>query len=482
MTALRTRPHFIEAVPFLSNPWKAVSPGGGFDPPIRMAYDGGAMLDQLSDRLQAVLKFLRGEAKVTEKNMAEALRMIRLALLEADVNYKVVKDFIERVRVRALDQAVLDSLTPAQQVIKIVRDELVAVLGGSDKPLAFAAAPPSILMLVGLQGGGKTTTCGKLARWVKGLGKSPLVVSFDLKRPAAQDQLAMIAGALDVPFYGMTAKQMSDPPAALKGLVAHARNRGFDPLIVDTAGRLHVDDDLMAELRLVKDALGPTETIYVGDAMTGQDAVKSAQAFEERIGLTSIILTKLDGDARGGAALSIVSATGRPIKFAGVGEKYDQLEVFHPDRMASRILGMGDILSLIEKAEETADLQEAEEMARKLRRQEFSLADFRKQLVQVRKMGSLSHLLGSLPKAGPLKDVSKLALDDRKIVHFEAIIGSMTPQERDDPRIIDGRRRLRIARGSGRPVSEVNQLLKQFFEMGRMLKKPGLAKMLSKLP
>ncbi len=440
------------------------------------------MLDQLSDRLQAVLRFLRGEAKVTEKNMAEALRMIRLALLEADVNYKVVKDFVERIRIKALDRAVLDSLTPAQQVIKIVRDELVAVLGGSDKPIAFAPAPPSILMLVGLQGSGKTTTCGKLARWVKGLAKNPLVVSFDLKRPAAQDQLAMIAASLDVPFYGMTADRMADPPAALKELVSHTRNRGFDPLIVDTAGRLHIDDELMTELRMVKDALKPVETIYVGDAMTGQDAVKSARAFEERIGLTSIVLTKLDGDARGGAALSIVSVTGRPIKFIGVGEKYDKLEIFHPDRMASRILGMGDILSLIEKAEESADFQEAEEMARKLRRQEFTLADFRKQLVQVRKMGPMSQILGQLPKAGPFKDASKLALDDKKIVHFEAIINSMTARERADPRTIDGRRRLRIARGSGRPVSDVNQLLKQFFEMGRMMKKPGFTKMLSKLP
>jgi signal recognition particle subunit SRP54 len=440
------------------------------------------MLDQLSDRLQAVVKFLRGEAKVTEKNMAEALRMIRLALLEADVNYKVVKDFVERVRVKALDQAVLASLSPAQQVVKVVRDELVAVLGGADKPLAFAPAPPSILMLVGLQGSGKTTTCGKLARWVKGLSKSPLVVSFDLKRPAAQDQLATIARDLDVPFYAITAAQMADPKAALLGLLAHVRNRGFDPLLVDTAGRLHVDDELMTELRMVKDILKPVETIYVGDAMTGQDAVKSAKAFEERIGLTSIVLTKLDGDARGGAALSIVSVTGRPIKFIGVGEKYDKLEVFHPDRMASRILGLGDILSLIERAEETADLKEAEELARKIRRQEFSLDDFGKQLRQVRKMGSLSSIVGALPKAGPFKNVSKLDLDDRKVVHFEAIIGSMTAAERADPRTIDGRRRARIARGSGRPVSEVNQLLKQFFEMGRMMKKPGFTKMMGKLP
>jgi signal recognition particle subunit SRP54 len=440
------------------------------------------MFDQLSERLQKVLKYLRGEAKVTEKNMAEALRMLRLALLEADVNYKVVKDFEERIKVRALDQKVLDSLTPAQQVIKIVRDELTAVLGVEAKPLHFAPHPPTIFMLAGLQGSGKTTTCGKLARYVQGLHRAPLLVSFDMKRLAAQDQLKFIAGQLKVPFYEMTPAHLAEPKKALGELVQYARNRSFDPLIVDTAGRLHVDEELMNELRMVRDILNPTEVIYVGDAMTGQDAVKSAKAFGDQIGLTSIILTKLDGDARGGAALSIVSVTGRPIKFAGIGETLDKLEVFHPDRMASRILGLGDLLTLIEKAEQEADVKEAEELARKLRREEFTLEDFRKQLRQLKKMGSLSGLLSHLPGAGPFKQLAKAQVDDRKVQHFEAIINSMTPQERANERIIDGSRRKRIARGSGRPVQEVNQLLKQFTELKRMMKKPGFKKMVSSLP
>ena len=439
------------------------------------------MFDQLSGRLEKMMKFLRGEGKVTEKNMGEALKMMRLALLEADVNYKVVKDLEARVREKALGEEVLLSLTPAQQVLKIVRDELAGILGGQQKPLAFAGLPPSIFMLVGLQGSGKTTTCGKLARWVKGIGRHPLLVSFDLKRLAAQDQLKTIAGSLDLPFYEMTAARMADPREALRELVQFARNRAYDPLIVDTAGRLHVDDELMAELRLAKDILKPVETIYVGDAMTGQDAVRSAQAFEEKIGLSAVILTKLDGDARGGAALSIVSVTGRPIKFIGVGEKPDKLEVFHPDRMASRILGLGDILTLIEKAEVEAGAEEAEELARKIRRQEFTLDDFRKQLLQIRKMGSVSGLLGHLPQVGPLKNLAKAEVDDRKIVHFAAIIDSMTPRERENPRLLNGSRRLRIARGSGRPVHEVNQLVKQFLEMQKMMKKPQLQKMLGKM-
>jgi signal recognition particle subunit SRP54 len=439
------------------------------------------MFDQLSGRLEKMMKFLRGEGKVTEKNMAEALKMMRLALLEADVNYKVVKEFEARIREKALGEEVLRSLTPAQQVIKIVRDELAAILGGRQEPLTFAGAPPSIFMLVGLQGSGKTTTCGKLARWVTGLRKSPLLVSFDLKRLAAQDQLKTIAGSLGIPFYEMTPAQMKVPRDALRELMTYARNRAFDPLIVDTAGRLHVDDELMDELRLVKDILNPVETIFVGDAMTGQDAVRSAQAFEEKIGLTSVILTKLDGDARGGAALSIVSVTGRPIKFAGVGEKADKLEVFHPDRMASRILGMGDILTLIEKAEEEAGAEDAEELARKIRKQEFTLEDFKKQLVQLKKMGSLSGVLGHLPQVGPLKNLAKAEVDDRKIAHFEAIINSMTPRERENPKVLTGSRRLRIAKGSGRPVHEVNQLVKQFQEMQKMMKKPQLQKMLGGL-
>ena len=438
------------------------------------------MFDQLTGRLEKMMKFLRGEGKVTEKNMAEALKMMRLALLEADVNYKVVKDFEARVREKALGEEVLASLTAAQQVIKIVRDELTAILGGQQKPLAFAPTPPSVFLLVGLQGSGKTTTCGKLARWAAGNGRNPLLVSFDLKRLAAQDQLRTIAAALKLPFYEMSPERMAAPPEAVRELVSHARNRGFDPLIVDTAGRLHVDAELMDELRLAKDLLRPVETVYVGDAMTGQDAVRSAQAFEEKIGLTSVILTKLDGDARGGAALSIVSVTGRPIKFVGVGERPDALEVFHPDRMASRILGLGDILTLIEKAEAESDAVEAEELARRIRKQEFTLDDFRKQLVQLKKMGSLSGVLGHLPQVGPLKALAKAEVDDRTLVHFGAIIDSMTPGERENPKVLTGSRRLRIAKGSGRPVHEVNRLVKQFQEMQRMMKGAQLQKMLGK--
>ncbi|MBM3295291.1 MAG: signal recognition particle protein [Candidatus Aminicenantes bacterium] len=435
------------------------------------------MFDQLSERLQKVMKFLRGEGRITEKNMAEALKQIRLALLEADVNYKVVKDFEARIRAKALDQSVLDSLTPAQQVIKIVRDELTAVLGTTDKPLEFGGRP-SVFLLVGLQGGGKTTTCGKLAKWAAGKGRHPLLASFDVKRPAAQDQLRTIAAALGLPFYEMSASAMADPSRALDDLLASARNRGCDLLLVDTAGRLHIDEDLMAELAFLKSALRPVETIYVGDAMTGQDAVKSARAFQERIGLTSIILTKLDGDARGGAALSVVSVTGVPVKFIGVGETYDKLEVFHPDRMASRIMGMGDILGLIEKAEAEADLKEAEEIARKIRRQEFTFEDFRSQLRQIKRMGSLSGLLGHLPGTGPFKKLAGIQVDDRKLLHFEAIINAMTPAERLNPKIINGSRRLRIARGSGRPVQEVNQLLRQFQDMRAMMKKSAFQKFL----
>lgn len=440
------------------------------------------MFDQLSSRLQKVMKFLRGEGKITEKNMAEALKMIRMTFLEADVNYRVVKDFEESLKNKALDQKILMSLTPAQQVIKIVRDELTSLLGQEAEKLKFASHPPSIFMLVGLQGSGKTTTCGKLAKWVLSLQKNPLLVSFDLKRPAAQDQLKMISKMLNLPFYEMTKDQMTSPSGALKQLLKHTGNKGFDPLIVDTAGRLHIDDELMEELRMVKDILKPIELIYVGDSMTGQDAVKSAQLFEEKIGLTSIILSKLDGDARGGAALSIVSVTGKPIKFIGVGEKFDKLEVFHPDRMASRILGMGDILSLVEKAEKEADLVEAEALARKLKKQELTFEDFKKQLVQMKKMGSLSQVMNLMPQNGPMKGLSKLHIDDKKILHFEAIINSMTMAERENPKIINGSRRARIAKGSGRPVSEVNQLLKQFAEMKKMMKKSHFQKLLSSLP
>lgn len=439
------------------------------------------MFDQLGSRLQKALKFLRGEGKITEKNMAKALRTIRLAFLESDVNYRVVKDFIERIREKALDEKVLLSLTPAQQVMKIVRDELASILGEEEKKLKFSSSPPSIFMLVGLQGSGKTTSCGKLAKWVLSFGKNPLLVSFDLKRLAAQEQLKMITRTLNLPFYEMTKEQMSRPDDALQELLKFTKNKGYDPLIVDTAGRLHIDEELMEELRLVRDILDPTETIYVGDSMTGQDAVKSAQLFEEKIGLSSIILTKLDGDARGGAALSMVSVTGKPIKFIGTGEKFDKFEIFHPDRMASRIIGMGDILSLVEKAEKEVDLEEAEELARKLRQQEFTLEDFKKQIVQMKKMGSLSQILNLLPSGGPFRNISKINIDDKKIVYYEAIINSMTLKERKNPKIIKGSRRLRIAKGSGRPVAEVNQLLKQFLEMKKMMKESQFKKLLSSL-
>ncbi|MDI6845693.1 MAG: signal recognition particle protein [Candidatus Saccharicenans sp.] len=439
------------------------------------------MFEQLTERIQRTLKYIKGEGKITEKNIAEALKMLRLAFLEADVNYRVVKEFEARVKARALNQEVLLSLTPAQHFIKIVRDELTEILGQEARPLNFKSQPPSIFMLVGLQGSGKTTTAGKLARYVRTLGRNPLLVSFDLKRLAAQDQLRIIARSLELPFYEMTVEKMKDPAGVLKELLTYTRNRGYDPLIVDTAGRLHVDEELMEELKLVREILQPDEVIYVGDAMTGQDAVRSARVFEEKIGLTSIILTKLDGDARGGAALSIVYVTGKPVKFIGVGEKFDRLEVFHPERMASRILGMGDILSLIEKAEKEADLKEAEELARKIKKHQFTLEDFRKQLQQLKKMGSLSGLLDFLPKMGPFKKIGQLEVDDKKLLHYEAIINSMTPQERENPRIINGSRRARIARGSGRPVQEVNQLLKQFFEMEKMLKKSDFQKLLKNI-
>lgn len=439
------------------------------------------MLEQLSERMQKVMKFLRGEGKITEKNMEEALRMMRMALLEADVNYKVVKDFENRIKEKALDQKVISSLTPAQHVIKIVRDELTDILGHENKKLNYSGQN-SVFMLVGLQGAGKTTTCGKLAKFVAEKKKNPLLFSFDLKRPAAQEQLNMIADGLKLPFYELSRSQMQAPKKSLKEIIAYSKENRLDPLIVDTAGRLHIDDELMDELQMVKDILVPSEVIYVGDAMTGQDAVRSAQTFEEKIGLTSIILTKLDGDARGGAALSIVSVTGKPIKFIGVGEKYDKLEMFHPERMASRILGMGDILSLIEKAEKETDLKEAEELAIKLKRQEFTLEDFKKQLIQFRKMGSFSQIMNMLPQGGTFKNISKMSFDEKRVIYAEAIINSMTLEERENPKIINGSRRVRIAKGSGRTVAEVNQILKQFLEMKKMMKKSHFQKLISSFP
>ena len=441
------------------------------------------MLEQISERLQNVMKFLRGEGKITEKNMQEALRMMRMAFLEADVNYKVVKDFEARVKEKALDQSVLASLTPAQQVVKIVRDELMVMLGQKEQKMNYSNIPPSIFMIVGLQGTGKTTTCGKLAKREMDVNKNnPLLVSFDVKRPAAQEQLKTIAEDIHASHYEFSKKQMSSPHKALDDVMKYAKRNNHNPLIVDTAGRLHIDHELMKELKLVKRDLRPDEVIYIGDSMTGQDAVKSAAVFEEKIGLTSIILSKLDGDARGGAALSIAAVTGKPIKFIGVGEKFDKLEVFHPDRMASRIIGMGDMLSLIEKAEKETDMKQAQELAKKLKRDEFTLQDFKKQIEQVKKMGSLSQILKDLPSGGVFKNINKINIDDKKVQYFEAIINSMTPSERNNPKMINGSRRRRIAKGSGRPVSEVNQLLKQFFEMRKMMRKSGFKKMISSFP
>jgi len=441
------------------------------------------MLEQISERLQNVMKFLRGEGKITEKNMQEALKMMRMAFLEADVNYKVVKDFESRVKEKALDQSVLASLTPAQHVVKIIRNELTVLLGQKEQKMDYSKTPPSIFMVVGLQGTGKTTTCGKLAKREMDVNNNnPLLVSFDVKRPAAQEQLKTIAKNIGSAHYEFSKKQMSSPRKALEDVMRYAKKHNHNPLIVDTAGRLHIDDELMEELKLVKNDLEPDEVIYIGDSMTGQDAVKSAAVFEEKIGLTSIILSKLDGDARGGTALSIAAVTGKPIKFIGVGEKFDKLEVFHPDRMASRIIGMGDMLSLIEKAEKETDIKQAQELAKRLKRDEFTLQDFKKQIEQVKKMGSLSQILKDLPSGGVFKNINKINIDDRKVQYFEAIINSMTPSERNNPKIINGSRRRRIARGSGRPVSEVNQLLKQFFEMRKMMKKTGFKKMISSFP
>ena len=434
------------------------------------------MLEQLSTRFKKIIKFIRGEGKITEENISDALRQIKIALLEADVNYKIVKDFIERIKHKALNQEVIESITPGQQVIKIVKDELTELLGSKSYSLNYSHQIPSIYLVVGLQGSGKTTTCGKLAKWFLKRNKKPLLASLDLKRPAAQEQLKKIADLTGINFYPVDKDK--NLKTIIENLISYAKSNYFDPIIIDTAGRLHVDEELMEELFLIKEYLKPTETIYVGDALTGQDAVRSAQVFEEKVGIDSIILTKLDGDARGGAALSIVSVTGKPIKFIGVGEKFEQLEVFHPERLASRILGFGDVVTLVEKAMEKIEIEKAEELAKKMKKQDFTLEDFRKQLVQLRKLGSLSSLIKFFPSIGPFKNLEKINVDDKKIIHYEAIINSMTMKERENPKIINGKRRLRIAKGSGRSVQEVNQLLRQYFQMKKMLKTKDFKKML----
>jgi signal recognition particle subunit SRP54 len=427
------------------------------------------MFDNLSDKLQRVFKTLRGEGKLSAENMEAALREIRVALLEADVHFRVVKQFMEAVKEQAMGQEVLTALSPAQQVVKIVRDAMVKMLGTHQAKLRMANEPPSVFMIVGLQGSGKTTSTAKLARWLSKNGSSPLMVSVDVYRPAARKQLSVLARDLKLPIYEGTPEE-TQPLELARSARKEAIQTGRDVVLVDTAGRLHIDEDLMTELSQLKETLNPSEILFVADAMTGQDAVKSADEFHKRLGITGVILTKMDGDARGGAALSIRSVTGQPLKFVGVGEKPDALELFHPDRVAQRILGMGDVLSLIERVEETIDQKQAEEMQRKLIEDDFSLADFRDQMKQIRKLGPLESLLGMMPQVGMMKDLKNVKVDENEINRLVAIVDSMTPKERSNHMIINGQRRKRIAKGSGTSVQEVNNLLKQYAQMRKMMK------------
>jgi signal recognition particle subunit SRP54 len=428
------------------------------------------MFENLSDKLQRVFKNLRGEGKLTAENMETALREIRVALLEADVHFRVVKQLIENIKQKAMGQEVLNALSPGQQVVKIVHDELVHILGTHQSKLRFANEPPTVIMIVGLQGSGKTTSTGKLARFLSKNGHSPVMVSVDVYRPAARKQLSVIARDLKLPIYEGAPEQAANPVELARGGRKEAMQTGRDTLLVDTAGRLHIDEELMTELKQLKELLNPTEVLFVADAMTGQDAVRSAEEFHKQLGITGVILTKMDGDARGGAALSIRTVTDQPLKFVGVGEKFDALEPFHPDRVANRILGMGDVLSLIEKVEQNIDQKKAEEMQRKLIENEFSLEDFRDQLRQLRKLGPLESLLGMMPQMGPFKDLKNVKVDEKEITRVVAIIDSMTRNERHNHMIINGARRRRIARGSGTSVQEVNQLLKQYAQARKMMK------------
>jgi signal recognition particle subunit SRP54 len=436
------------------------------------------MFENLQEKLQRAFKSLRGQARLSEENIAEALREIRLALLEADVNFKVVKELIDRIQAKAVGQEVLTALSPGEQVIKIVRDELVEILGKDTARMKFASQPPTVVLMAGLQGSGKTTTSGKLANWFKNGGHRPLLVSVDVYRPAAREQLKVVAEAIKAHIYEGQVTESNT--ATVERLVKEARREavisGCDVLIVDTAGRLHIDDELMNEMQSLKKLLNPSEILFVADAMTGQDAVRSADEFHKKLSLTGVILTKMDGDARGGAALSIRQVTGQPIKFIGIGEKYDALEPFHPDRIVSRILGMGDILSLIERAESQIDKKKAQEIATKaLSGDGFSLEDFRDQLRQVKKMGSMKSLVGMLPSIGPFSGLQKAAdnVDEKQINRVEAIINSMTSHERNHHEVINGSRRKRIARGSGTTVQEVNNLLRQYAQMKKMFKNMG---------
>ncbi len=427
------------------------------------------MFDNLSDKLQRVFKNLRGEGRLTAENMEVALREVRVALLEADVHFKVVKQLLEAVKVRAMGQEVLQSLSPYQQVIGIINEELIKVLGSHESKLRFANDPPSVFMIVGLQGSGKTTSTAKLARWLAKNGHRPQVVSVDIYRPAARHQLSILARDNKIPIYeGVEGETL--PIDLARSARRETANAGRDVLLVDTAGRLHIDEDLMTELQQLKDLLNPVEILFVADAMTGQDAVKSAGEFHQRLGITGAILTKMDGDARGGAALSIRHVTGQPLKFVGLGEKADAFEPFHPDRAVSRILGMGDILSFVEKAQEAFDSKQQEEMQRKLIDNEFTLEDFRDQLKSLRKLGSLESILKMMPKVGMMKELQNMQPDEKELTRIVSIIDSMTPKERTNHMIINGSRRRRIARGSGTKVEDVNDLLRQYTQARKMMK------------
>ncbi|MFZ0131151.1 MAG: signal recognition particle protein [Desulfobacterales bacterium] len=427
------------------------------------------MFDSLSDKLNAVFKKLKGHGRLTEKNIEEGLKEVRLALLEADVHYRVAKKFIADIRQRALGREVLASLTPGQQVVKIVFDELTTLMGASNVPLDLEGTQPAALMLVGLQGSGKTTTAGKLALHLRKIGKNPFLVPADVYRPAAIDQLKKVGEQIGVPVFASTADM--DPVRICLDARTAAAQQGCDTLLLDTAGRLHVDTGLMEELKSIRSSVQPSDILLVADAMTGQDAVNIAKAFDEALDIGGVILTKTDGDARGGAALSIKAVTDKPIKFIGVGEKLDQLEAFHPERMASTILGMGDVLTLIEKAQSTVDEKKAAELERKLRKSQFTLEDFRDQMVQIRKMGSLSDILKMIPGIGGSKQIKNLKVDDGELVRIEAIINSMTPEERRRHAVINGSRRKRIAGGSGTTIQDVNRLLKNYTQVMKMMKK-----------
>ncbi len=443
------------------------------------------MFESLSDKLDVTFKKLRGQGRLTEDNIKDALREVRITLLEADVNFLVVKQFVKAVRERAMGSEVLQSLTPAQQFIKIVNEELTALMGGSAVELELNAAPPVVILMVGLQGSGKTTSSGKLALSLKKKKRRPFLVPVDVYRPAAIDQLESLGRQIEVPVFPATDSQ--DPVKISRKAVETARQQGYDTVIIDTAGRLQIDEKLMAELEKIKAAVKPQEILLVADAMTGQEAVNIAKTFNDTLDITGVVLTKLDGDARGGAALSIKAVTGKPIKFVGEGEKLSALDVFHPDRMASRILGMGDMLSLIEKAQDVVDQKKAEELARKLRKNEFTLEDFRTQLQQIKKLGSLGGIMKMIPGMGKLKNQLEDGVDDKELVRIEAIINSMTDRERRNHRLINGSRRKRIARGSGTTVQDVNRLLKNFLEMKKMMKKfnkmgpRGMKRMMSQL-